>query len=98
MKPTANKIVLQITETVLRVNTQGRWHGFIHFSGHTEQIEVYFHPVSTNNQEPAEQRVRRPRLAQRRRQHHHALRPALGPCSRRLHLASPGHHIVHVSR
>lgn len=54
MKPTANKIVLQITETVLRVNAQGRWHGFIHFSGHTDQIEVYFHPVSTDYQQPAE--------------------------------------------
>lgn len=55
MKPTTNKLVLKITETVLRVNVQGRWHGFIHFSGHTEQIEVYFHPVSTDYRKPAEQ-------------------------------------------
>lgn len=55
MKPTANQLMLQIVETVLRVNAQGRWHGFIHFSGHTEQVEVYFHPASTDYQQPTEQ-------------------------------------------
>lgn len=52
MKPTANKIVLQITETVLRVNAQGRWHGFFQFSGHVELIDLYFRPTGTDYQQP----------------------------------------------
>lgn len=55
MKPTVNDMLLLITDTVLRVNAQGRWHGFIHFSGHTELVDVYFHPVSTNYRLPIEQ-------------------------------------------
>lgn len=50
--PTAHKLVLQITETVLRVNTQGRWHGFFHFSGHVELLDLYFRPAGTDYQQP----------------------------------------------
>lgn len=52
MKPTINQLVLQIAETVLRVNAQGRWHGFFQYSGHVELIDLYFRPAGTDYQQP----------------------------------------------
>ena len=57
MKPTVNQLVLQIAETVLRVNAQGRWHGFFQFSGHVEEVDVYFRPAGTNYQQATERRA-----------------------------------------
>ena len=57
MKPTVNQLVLQIAEMVLRVNAQGRWHGFFQFSGHVEEVDVYFRPAGTNYQQATERRA-----------------------------------------
>lgn len=57
MNTATTQLVLEITETVLRVNAQGRWHGFFQFSGHVEQVDLYFQPTDTNYQQPARARV-----------------------------------------
>lgn len=55
MNTATTQLVLEITETVLRVNAQGRWHGFFQYSGHVEEVDVYFRPAGTNYQQATEQ-------------------------------------------
>lgn len=96
MNTATNQLVLEITETVLRVNAQGRWHGFIHLSGHTEQIEVYFYPASTDYRQPTEQwpqshhqsTYTAPHLYDSATEMRRALRKLLSFA--RAHLAQPG--------
>lgn len=54
MKPNIDDLIVLILDTVLRINAQGRWHGYFSISGHVGKANLYFRPAGFDYSAPTE--------------------------------------------